>query len=66
MDLVKFDMYTLVSRDYAPFCKYMIRYVYPGNQGTHDKLDQILEILAFIRTASLQYFCLESKSFVKI
>ena len=40
-DLVKFDISTLVSRDCVPFCKYIKRYLYPRNQGTHDKLNQI-------------------------
>ena len=40
-DLVKFVMCTLVSRDYVPFCKYIKRHLYPGKQGTHDKLNQI-------------------------
>ena len=33
-DLVKFVMFTLVSRDFVPVCKYVKRYVYPENQGT--------------------------------
>ena len=38
LDLVKFVMCALVSRDCVPFSKNIKRYVYPGNQGTHDKL----------------------------
>ena len=34
-------MCTLVSRDYLPFCKYIKRHVYPENQNTYDKLNQI-------------------------
>ena len=34
-------MCTLVSRDCLPFCKYIKRNVYPGNQDTHDKLNCI-------------------------
>ena len=41
LDLVKFVMCTLVSRDFVPCCKYMKRQVYLGNQGTHDKLNQM-------------------------
>ena len=40
-DLLKFVMCTLVSRDSVPFFKYIKRHVYSGNQGTHDKLNQI-------------------------
>ena len=39
--MVKFGMCTLVSRDGVPFCNYIERYVYYGNQGTHDKFNQI-------------------------
>ena len=39
--MVKFVMCTLVSRDCVPFCKYVKRHMYPGNQGTLDKLNQI-------------------------
>ena len=41
LDLVKFVMCTLVSRDRVPFLKYIKRHVCPGTQGTHDKLNQI-------------------------
>ena len=44
MDLVKFVMCTLVSRDCVPFCKYIKRHMYPGYQGTHHKLNQIPKI----------------------
>ena len=27
--------------DCVPVCKHIKRYMYPGNQGTHDKLNQI-------------------------
>ena len=40
-DLVKFVMYTLVSRDCVPFFSYIKLHMYPKNQGTYDKLDQI-------------------------
>ena len=40
-DLVEFVMCTLISRECVPFCKYIKRHVYPGNQGTHDRLNQI-------------------------
>ena len=40
-DLVKFVMCTLVSRDCLRFCYYIKHHLYPGNQGTHDKLDQM-------------------------
>ena len=40
-DLDKFVMCILVSRDCLPFCKYIKCHVYPGNHGTHDKLNQI-------------------------
>ena len=38
-DMVKFVMCTLVSRYCVPFSKYIKRHAYPGNQGTHDKLN---------------------------
>ena len=41
LDMVKFVLCTLVSGDCMPFCKYIKRHLYPGNQGTHDKLNQI-------------------------
>ena len=41
LDLVKFVMCTIVSRDCLCFCQYIKRHLYPGNQGTHDKLNQI-------------------------
>ena len=43
-DLIKF-VSTLVSSDCVLFFnfKYMKSHVYPGNQGTHDKLNQILD-----------------------
>ena len=41
MDLIKFVMFTLVSRDCVPFCKYIKLHKYPDNQGTYDKLNQI-------------------------
>ena len=31
MDLIKFVMCTLVSRDYVSFCKYVKHHVYPGD-----------------------------------
>ena len=37
MDLVKFVMYTLVSRDCIAFSQSIKHHVYPGNQGTHDR-----------------------------
>ena len=40
LDLVKFVMCSLVSRDCAPLFKYIKRHVYPGNHITHDKLNQ--------------------------
>ena len=43
-DLVKFVMCTLVSRDYVPLLECTKRHVYPVNQGTHDKLNQIRKI----------------------
>ena len=45
LDLVKFVMCNLVSRDCIPFCKYTKRHVYPRHQGTHDKLNQIQDFL---------------------
>ena len=39
--LVKFAMYILVSRDWVSFCTYIKRHVYPGNQGTQIKLNQM-------------------------
>ena len=44
-DLVKFVMRSRVSRDCIPFCKYIRRHVYPGHQGTHDKLKPDPEFL---------------------
>ena len=41
LNLVKFVMCTLVSRDRVLFCKCIKRQMYPGNKGTHDKLNQI-------------------------
>ena len=41
IDLVKFVMCTLIFRDCVPFCRYIKCHVYPGNQGIHDKLNQI-------------------------
>ena len=38
-------MCTLVSRDCVPFCRHMKHHVYPGDQGTHNKLDQIQNLL---------------------
>ena len=40
-DLVKFVKSTLVSRDCVSFHKYIKSLLYPGNQGTHDKLNPI-------------------------
>ena len=40
-DLVKFVMCTPVFRNCVPFSKYIKRHVYPWNQGTHNKLNQI-------------------------
>ena len=40
-DLLKFVMCTLVSRDSVPFFKYIKRHVYPRNQDTYDKVNQI-------------------------
>ena len=44
LDLVKFAMCALVSRDCVPFCKYIKRHVFSGNQGTHDKPNQIRKV----------------------
>ena len=41
MDLVKFVMYTLVSRAHMPFFIPRKGHTVTGNQGTHDKLNQI-------------------------
>ena len=41
LEKIKFVMSTLVSRDCLPFYQNIKRHVYPGNQGTHDKLYQI-------------------------
>ena len=38
---LSFVMCTLIFRDCVLFCNYIKRHVYPGNQGTHDKLNQI-------------------------
>ena len=39
MDLVELAMCNLVSGDSLPFCKNIKRHVYPGNQGTQNKLN---------------------------
>ena len=54
-DLVKFVMCTLVSRDSVLFCKYLKRHVYPGNQDTHDKLNQIQQKKLTIRHVNEDY-----------
>ena len=56
-DLVKFVMYTLVSRDCVPFCKAIKRHVYPENQGTHDKLNQIPKTEALLLEAKIMTLC---------
>ena len=40
MELVRVVIFTLVSRENLPYCKYIKRPVYPRNQGKHDKLNQ--------------------------
>ena len=52
LNLVRFVMCTLVSRDCVPFCKYIKRHVYPRTQDTHDKLNKIRFLL---RLFELQY-----------
>ena len=47
-DLVKFVMCTLVSMDCVSFCKYVKRHVYPENQSTYDKLNQIKKKVTLI------------------
>ena len=47
LDIIKFVLYTLISRDCVPICKYTKCYVYPKNQGTHDKLIQFRKIYRF-------------------
>ena len=47
-------MCILVSKDFVPFCKYIKRHLYPGNQGTHDKLNQIRQGKGNIRSGSLE------------
>ena len=46
-DLVQFVMRTLVSRDFVPFCKYIKRQMYLGNQAKHAKLYKILSFFGF-------------------
>ena len=41
LDIAKFFMCTLVSRDCVPFCKFIKCHVYPEDKGTHDKLKEI-------------------------
>ena len=47
VDKVQFVMCTLLSKEGIPFCKYIKRHVYPKNQGTHDKLNQMQKIYSF-------------------
>ena len=47
LDLIKFVMCTLVSRDCVPFSKFIEHHVYPGIKGTQDKLNQIQKISFF-------------------
>ena len=49
-------MCTLGSRDCVPFCEYIEHYVYPENQGTHDKLYQIHN-LSECSTSMANFFC---------
>ena len=54
-DLVKFVMCTQVSKDCVPFCNCIEGHVYPGFQGTHDKLDQIIFFLIKIQKCQLSH-----------
>ena len=48
LDLVKFVLCILVSRVHMPFYILTKGYTVPGNQGTHDKLNQIQKLLEII------------------
>ena len=48
-DLVKFVMCTPVFRNCVPFSKYIKRHVYLGDQGRHDKLNQIRLCMLIVR-----------------
>ena len=56
LDLVKFVMCTLASRDFAPFFKYMKRHVYPEHQSTHDKLNQIRSFVGLLSFSTIIRF----------
>ena len=44
MDLVRFVLCTLVSRDCVPFCKYIKHHVYPRIQDIYDKFSSCLRM----------------------
>ena len=52
---MKFVMCTLVSRDSMPFCKYVKRHVYPGDQGTRDKLNQIHAFFSWLDSMNVKH-----------
>ena len=60
LDLVRYVICTLVSRIHMPFHILTEGYTFPGNQGTHDKLNQIPFLNCKLLDKKLSY---KSKSY---